>query len=114
MYQQHEQEIHRNKDCFHIKPTLFVPSTAQEEVHTHLSLFEPGLQITEVHVFVAQPLGSTQADAVDDGCVVQLVGQHRVVWTQQNLVQRQCGELLIITGGQDPLCSCTSLDVCKA
>lgn len=37
---------------------------------THLSFFEFGFQVTEVHVFVAQPLRSTQANAIDDRGVV--------------------------------------------
>ena len=55
--------------------------------HTHLGLFELVLQITEVHVFVAQPLRSAQTDPINDGGMVQLVRQHCVIWAQQNLVQ---------------------------
>lgn len=36
-------------------------------------------------MLVAQPLGAAQPDAVDDGGVVELVRQHRVVRTQQHL-----------------------------
>lgn len=43
------------------------------------------LQVTEVHVFVAQPLSAAQADPVDDGGVVELVRQHGVIWAQQDL-----------------------------
>lgn len=53
---------------------------------THLRLFELVLQITEVHVFVAQPLRATQTDPIDNGGMIQLVRQHCVIRAQHNLV----------------------------
>lgn len=42
-------------------------------------------------MFVSQPLRPTQSDPVDDGGVVQLIGQHGIIWTQQNLEQSGVG-----------------------
>ena len=55
-------------------------------MRNHLSLFELLLQIAEVHVFVAQPLCSTEADPIDYGGVVKLIGQHCIIRAQQHLL----------------------------
>lgn len=59
----------------------------QSQLSLHLGLFQLGLQVTQVHVFVSEPLGPTQPDPVNDGGVIQLIRQHRVVWAQQHLIE---------------------------
>lgn len=77
--------MHSNNVGLHVKTHTWCPA-AQEDIHTHLRLFEPVLQVTEVHVFVAQPLCPTQTDPINDGGMVQLIRQHCVIWAQQDLV----------------------------
>lgn len=49
------------------KTMTYISSSAEA---THLRLLELNLQITEVHVFVAEPLCPTQTDAIDNGGMV--------------------------------------------
>ena len=54
-------------------------------------LFQLGLQVFHVVVLIAQSLGFAQADAVDDGGVVQLVGNDGVLRAEQRLEQAAVG-----------------------
>lgn len=51
----------------------------------YLRVLQLGLQVLHVHVLVAVFVGLAQADAVDDGGMVQLIGQHRVLRGEQSL-----------------------------
>lgn len=51
----------------------------------YLRVLQLGLQVLHVHVLVAVLVCLAQADAVDDGGMVQLVGQHRVLRGEQSL-----------------------------
>ena len=53
--------------------------------------FQLGAQIFHVVIFVAEPLGLAQPHTVDDGGVVQLVGNNGILRPQQHFKQAAVG-----------------------
>ena len=60
-------------------------------LHGYLALLQLGLQVSQVHVSIAEPSGPTQTDPIYDGGVVQLVRHNRIVRAQQNLPSERGG-----------------------